>query len=256
MQLIADEQGTHGELRIYDTTALYGEVGRFRILQFADGAVQGAIDLRDPSRVVLAYQRALIRLMDAIDPSFGRAFVIGHGAGTIARHYGSERIQAAEIDALVAEWSRVYFGCRHGNVAIGDGRELLAGTEAGSFDYVVVDAFTAEGTPPHLATLEFYGLARDRLRDGGAMLLNVIGRGKGDRRVASMLATLQAVFPYAAAISAAAPGGEAGDNLILIAGPRTLARVEMPPGCEPAEIEPGYVRRDRVGSLGEQGGPE
>lgn len=248
MQLLAHEKGPHGELKIYDTTELYGELGKFRILQFADGAVQGAIDLRRPSRIVLAYQTALVGLMDAMRPSFGRAFVIGHGAGTIARHYGSDRIQAAEIDALVAEWSRVYFGCRHANVAIGDGRELLAATEPGSFDYVVVDAFTAEGTPPHLATLEFYALARDRLRDGGAMLLNVIGRGSGDKRVASMLATLQAVFPYAAAMSAEAPGGEAGDNLILVAGSRALARVDWPPGCKPVAIEPGYVRRDRSGS--------
>ncbi|WP_217593371.1 spermidine synthase [Cohnella sp. GbtcB17] len=256
MQLIACEEGLHGELKIFDTTELYGELGRFRILQFADGAVQGAIDLRQPSRIVLAYQRALVGLMDAIRPSFGRAFVIGHGAGTIARHYGTERIRSAEIDPLVAEWSRVYFGCRHANVAIGDGRVLLAGMEPGSLDYVIVDAFTAEGTPPHLATLEFYKLARDRLREGGAMLLNVIGRGKGDKRIASMLATLQAVFPYTAAISAAAPGGEAGDNLILMAGPRALARVGMPAGCEPAEIEPGYVRRDRARSGEGQGGPE
>ncbi|CAI6086620.1 spermidine synthase [Cohnella sp. JJ-181] len=245
MQLIAHEKSPYGELRVFDTTELYGELGKFRILQFADGAVQGAIDLKDPSRVVLAYQRALVGLMDAIRPSFGQAFVIGHGAGTIARHYGSERVRAAEIDALVVEWSRVYFGCPHDGVAIGDGRELLAGTEAGSLDYVVVDAFTAEGTPPHLATLEFYRLARDRLREGGAMLLNVIGRGKGDKRVASMLTTLQAVFPYATAISAAGRGGETGTNLILMAGPRELARVGLPRDCKPSHVQPGYVLRDR-----------
>ncbi|MFD2331075.1 spermidine synthase [Cohnella sp. GCM10020058] len=245
MQRIAQVKGSHGEMSIFDTTELYGELGRFRVLQFADGAVQGAIDLRNPSRVVLAYQRALVSLMDAIHPRFGRAFVIGHGAGTIARHYGSERIEAAEIDATVVEWSRAYFGCRQGGVAIGDGRALLSGTEPGSFDYIVVDAFTADGTPPHLATLEFYSLARDRLRNGGIMLLNVIGRGKGDKRVASMLATLQAVFPYAAAISVAGPGGEAGDNLILMAGPRETAYVDMPKDCAPVAVEPGYVRRDR-----------
>ncbi|MDI4649916.1 spermidine synthase [Cohnella hashimotonis] len=245
MRRIAHEKGRYGELSISDTTELYGELGRFRILQFADGAVQGAIDLRDPSRVVLAYQRAIVGLMDAIRPHFTRAFVIGHGAGTIARHYGHMRIETAEINATVVEWSRAYFGCRQSDIAIGDGRELLCKTEPGSFDYIVVDAFTADGTPPHLSTLEFYSLARERLREGGTMLLNVIGRGKGDKRIASMLATLQAVFPYAAAVSVAGPGGEAGDNLILMAGPWETARVDMPQDCKRVAIEPGYVRRDR-----------
>lgn len=246
MQLVAHERSPYGELRVFDTTELYGELGRFRVLQFADGAVQGAIDLSDPARIVLPYQRAIIHLLEAIRPSFGRAFIIGHGAGTIAGHYPEACIEAAEIDAKVVELSRVYFGYTQNNVAIGDGRELLFRTEPRSFDYIVADAFTADGTPPQLATIEFCELAKEKLRAGGAMLMNVIGRGGRDKRIASMLATLQAVFPYAAAL--AGTKGEDGDgtNLILVAGTREIAgSYALPQGWRPASVEPGHPRKDR-----------
>jgi len=246
MQLVAHERSPYGELRVFDTTELYGELGRFRVLQFADGAVQGAIDLRDPARIVLPYQRAIVHLMETIRPSFGRAFVIGHGAGTIAGRYPEERTETAEIDAAVVELSRAYFGYTLNNVAIGDGRELLSRTEPRSFDYVVADAFTADGTPPQLATIEFFELARDKLRPGGAILVNVIGRGGRDKRISSMLSTLQAVFPYAEAL--VGTEGEAGEgaNLILVAGPSEIAgSYAFPQGWRPAFYEPGHPRRDR-----------
>lgn len=72
------------EIQVYETTELYGERGRFRVLQFSGDAIQGALDLDHPRRVVFEYPRAMIHLMEAGEPYFEDVFLIGHGIGTIA----------------------------------------------------------------------------------------------------------------------------------------------------------------------------
>lgn len=132
------------EITVYDANHLYGEIGKYRLLQFSDDAVQGAIDLKNPKRIVLEYPRAMIHLMESNDPSFKNMFIIGHGIGTIAGHYSDRQVMVAEIDEKVVELSREYFNYRNDNVVIGDGRQILSKVEAASLDYIIVDAFTKE----------------------------------------------------------------------------------------------------------------
>ena len=77
-------------------------------------------------------------------------------------------------------WSfaATYFNYGLNNVLIGDGRQLLAEQADGRLDYIVLDAFTKEGTPRHLSTLEFFRLAKEKLGDRGMLLLNRDGEGK------------------------------------------------------------------------------
>lgn len=96
------------EISVYESTQLYGEIGKFRFLQFSDHAVQGAIDLNDPQRIVLEYPRAIIHLMNINEPLFNNVFVIGHGIGTIAGHFSNKRFSVAEIDEKVVELSRSF----------------------------------------------------------------------------------------------------------------------------------------------------
>ncbi|MBE1445184.1 hypothetical protein GGC63_004652 [Paenibacillus sp. OAS669] len=65
MQLLLRETSDYSEVSVYETTQLYGVNGKFRCLQFSDHAVQGAMDLKDPKRIVLEYPRAIIHLMEA-----------------------------------------------------------------------------------------------------------------------------------------------------------------------------------------------
>jgi spermidine synthase len=62
LHLLAKESSPFNEIEVYDTTQLYGEMGKFRFLQFSDHAVQGAIDLKNPKRIVLEYPRAIVHL--------------------------------------------------------------------------------------------------------------------------------------------------------------------------------------------------
>src|SRR5690606_18087873 len=142
-----------------------------------------------PSRVVLEYPRAMMHLMERNIPAFDRAFMIGHGIGTIASRYPENVITIAEIDERVAAVSRQYFHYPHNNTVIGDGREWLAKQETDMLDFVIVDAFTHTGTPRHLTTLEFFRLAKERLHNRGILLLNLAGKLRQDWRASSIYTT-------------------------------------------------------------------
>lgn len=247
MQLLVKEAGRFNEISVYETSELYGKTGKYRILQFSDGAVQGAMDMKDPQRVVLEYQSGIIHLMDCNDPAFGDAFVIGHGIGTIAGHYPGKRFVVAEIDEKVVELSRRHFDYEMNNVVIGDGRQILAEQQRGSFDYIILDAFTPKGTPLHLTTLEFFHIAMDKLRSGGAVILNVAGKIRNDRLSAAIHTTLGEMCAYTRAFFLPVAGAGTDDfgNVIIIGSNRPIeADPRLMSGFSEIEIEQGHIIRD------------
>lgn len=247
MQLLAKAVGRFNEIRVYETSELYGKTGRYRLMGFEDGAVQGALDLRDPRRVVLEYQRAVIHLMDGHVPSFESAFVIGHGIGTIAGHYPNKRFVVAEIDVEVVELSKQYFGCRTDHVIIGDGRRILEEQQPRSFDYVILDAFTPRGTPLHLLTLEFFEIAMNKLRSEGAVILNLTGKFRNDRLIAAIYATLSETCRYVTAYYLPVVGaGEIEFGNVIIAGSnRSIeSQSRFMAGFTEIGIERGHIIRD------------
>lgn len=245
MHLIAQTSSGDQKIAVYERTELYGELGKYRCLQFADGAVQGAIDLRDPSRVVLAYQRALIHLMSHNEPAFERAFVIGHGAGTIASHFADRQFKVAEIDEAIVSLSRQYFGYRLDNVTVGDGRRILEAEAPGAYDYILVDAFTAMGTPLHLASLPFFWMAAEKLGARGILFLNLIGRARGDKRIASIYETLKEAFPHVCAFYLGGHDDPGGGNFILAGAKREIGFLgpELA-GFAEIELGQGHLMRD------------
>ena len=48
MYLQLKEDGTNQEITVVDSSELYGEKGNFRVLQFSNEAIQGALDLDLP----------------------------------------------------------------------------------------------------------------------------------------------------------------------------------------------------------------
>jgi spermidine synthase len=150
LHILFKELSNNHEITVYDTDELYGERGRFRVLQFSDGAVQGAMDCNNTERIVLEYPRAIIHLMECNNPSFEDVFVIGHGIGTVAGCFSEKRCKVAEVDEKVVEASKRFFSYPNTNVLIGDGRHILERETSHSYDYIILDAFTGKGTPQHL----------------------------------------------------------------------------------------------------------
>ncbi|MBD2868242.1 spermidine synthase [Paenibacillus arenilitoris] len=247
MHQLAKERSAYQEITVFEASELYGKTGKYRLLQFSDDAVQGAMDLKDPSRIVLEYPRAIIHLMERNDPSFARAFMIGHGIGTIAGRYPDKRFTVAEIDDKVVELSRRYFDYRMDNVVIGDGRALLGLEDEGILDYVIVDAFTKDGTPARFASLEFFRMAASKLAFGGTIIMNLAGRARNDKYIDAVYTTLTGAFAYTKAY--ALPGSSASDKRNVI-----LAGSGRPIDCEPREMagfreigpDPGHLITDRA----------
>ncbi|MFD0677294.1 MULTISPECIES: spermidine synthase [unclassified Paenibacillus] len=222
MHLLAKESSLFNEIAVYETNQLYGEMGKYRFLQFSDDAMQGAVDLKDLSRIVLEYPRAIIHLMEFNDPSFENVFVIGHGIGTIASHYPDKRFTVAEIDQKVVELSRLFFNYRKDNVVIGDGRSILMNEEPNKFDYIILDAFTKKGTPLHLTTKEFFEMTMEKLNSRGAIIINLMGKSKNDKLIDAIYTTLRETYAYSKAYGLAGTDESDIRNIIIMGSNKTI----------------------------------
>jgi spermidine synthase len=125
--------------------------------------------------------------------------ILGNAAGTTARAYGhffgQTRIDAVEIDGELTDIGRRFFDLRgprlHTHAA--DARPFLRRSRQ-RYDVIVVDAYRQPYIPFYLATREFFELARDRLTQGGVVLINVGHPERSDRLEQVMSATMDAVF--------------------------------------------------------------
>lgn len=153
------------------------------------GVEQSHIDVEDPSRIVHEYLRRMGNVLDQVWPA-GQPIRIAHlgaGALTLARYVqatrpGSPQV-AVEIERELPTLVTTALPMPAGTdleVVIGDAREELAAMEGRRFDAIVVDVFSGESAPAHLACKEFYVEALGHLADDGLLLVNV-GDDAGQR---------------------------------------------------------------------------
>ncbi|MGB2954024.1 MAG: fused MFS/spermidine synthase [Gaiellaceae bacterium] len=129
--------------------------------------------------------------------------VIGNAGGTIARAYGrfypGVRIDGVEIDPAVTAAGRRYLGLQANprlRVYTDDGRPFLERSHR-KYDLIVVDAYRQPYVPFYLATKEFFSLAREHLRPGGLLAMNVAKVPGDDRLSRAIGTTLLSAFPQA-----------------------------------------------------------
>ena len=141
----------------------------------------------------------------AVPPLVGRPVervaILGNAGGTVARAFGvyypGAAIDGVELDGEVSDVGRRYFGLAENprlTVYDEDARPFLRRIDR-RYDLILVDAYRPPYVPFYLATREFFRLARERLRPGGAVAMNV-ATVPGDRRLAAGVAgTLAHEFP-------------------------------------------------------------
>lgn len=119
------------------------------------------------------------------------------------RFFGKERlgaVDAVEIDPAMFEAAERFFGLgpEQARRVVADGRSFLR-TAAAPYDLIIIDAYQDElYIPFHLATVEFFALARERMREDGVLLLNVLGESPEDPLLLHLAGTVREAFPYAA----------------------------------------------------------
>jgi len=174
--------------------------GSIRYLKL-DNYWQSARDRQSPRRTVFAYADYMhLPLVFVAQPR--RMMLIGLGGGTIpARYvadYASVVVTVAEIDPAVVATARDYFGVAAGSrlhIDARDGRlHLRLASEPQ--DVILTDAYLKDTIPFHLATREFFLLARSRLAPGGLVASNIIGAldGPDSRLFRAIYRTVRSVF--------------------------------------------------------------
>jgi hypothetical protein len=119
--------------------------------------------------------------------------VLGLGTGTMAAYAdASHHVRFYEIDPTVEPIARRYFTflSRCGSncdVVIGDGRLQLAQEHDGTFDLLLLDAFSSDSVPTHLLSREAVQMYLSKLTPDGVLLFNVSNRFLDVEKLVSVL---------------------------------------------------------------------
>jgi spermidine synthase len=160
-------------------------------------ALESAVDLSDPLRLVVDYTRTLYAGL-FFQPEPKRVLMIGlGGAGfhrMFAAAYPDSFLQTVELDPKVLELCRDWMAftpTAKTPVALMDGRMYVKRNKE-TWDWLNLDAFRGGFVPPHLKTEEFYRECAARLSDRGVFISNLHATSE---LYYSDVKTIQKVFP-------------------------------------------------------------
>ena len=161
-------------------------------------------------------------------PDHSRTLMIG-GAGytfplEYLRTYPNATMDVVEIDPQMTEIARKFFRLQDDprlTIIHEDGRTFLNSTDAGTYDAVMMDAFTSLfSVPYHLTTLEAIQQIHRVLTPDGVIILNLGSaiQGPASHFLQAEVATYKQVFPhvYLFKVNPARPD-EQLQNLIIVA---------------------------------------
>jgi hypothetical protein len=141
----------------------------------------------------------------AVGPLLARGhhvLALGMGGGASVRAVQAAdpqaEVDAVEIDPVVVRVAADQFGIQPGpglRIHVGDARRFLAAS-GDTYDVIQMDLFRGgPDIPSHLATREFFELARRRLNPEGILMLNVFDIAPGHPLLACIATTLSQSFP-------------------------------------------------------------
>ena len=179
-----------------------------RVLRSYDGTMRlevnegrGMQSVYHPNSVLTGYYWDSAAILPSLNPAGRDYLFVGLGGGTAARivnHYFPDvRMDGVEVDAAVADLGRRYFGLGEVpvNVAVADGRVFLEQSPK-RYDFVMVDVYKDNrAIPPHLATREFFELARRKMSPKGILFMNVSAPKRAEALLEVIRNTLAAAFP-------------------------------------------------------------
>ena len=180
-------------------------------------------------------------------PDAKRVLVIGLGAGGIAAYANAEtEFTFVEIDPKVVEIATnpelfTYLSNAPGSIRIitNDGRLAAEELEAGAYDLVILDAFTADSIPVHLITREAFETYDSLLAPSGLVAANVTNRYFSLEPLVGGLAHSMGYDAITRAYdSEIAPGAFASHWVVLAPNANALDRLRIEPGWRALAIDP------------------
>lgn len=191
---------------LYEKDSVYHRIlvvedSNARYLRF-NRSFQGGMYLKDPYESAFRYTD-YIHTAWVFAPEIRRILVIGLGAGSVPKRFWRDhpnaQIDVVELDPAVVDVAKRFFEVKEDarlRITVQDGRIFLRGSDQ-KYDLIVMDAYFAEGIPFHLATREFFELARTHLTAGGVIAANIVGalEGRESKLFRALYRTYGQVFP-------------------------------------------------------------
>jgi spermidine synthase len=174
-----------------------------RTLELNEGQAEHSVYYPDRVLTGDVWDGHLVLGFAAFDEPPRRVAILGNAAGTTSRAYEEffpeTRVDGVEIDAELSEIGREYFDMNNPRLHLyhEDARPFLRRIDA-DYDQISVDAYRQPYIPFYLTTEEFFETVRDRLREGGVLVVNA-GHPEGQDDLEKVLtATIGEVFPHVA----------------------------------------------------------
>ena len=181
----------------FETTSPYHHIrvvdqGGVRLLCF-DNATQSQMVMGSPLKGHFEYTE-YFHMPWLWNARLTNVLMIGLGGATTQQafehYYSNVIVRSVEIDPSVVQVAKDYFNFKESDrqkVTVEDGRVFLRrSTEL--YDLIILDAYVhsryGSAIPQHLATKEFFELARDHLSTNGVLVYNVIGTMNGWQSIA------------------------------------------------------------------------
>lgn len=197
-----------------------------RYLHFGSEWIQGAMRIRRPWALELAYTREMLAgLLFHEAPWPRKVLLIGLGAGSLTkflwRNFPQAKLTVVEINPQMPFAARQFFKLPEEDerlrIHIDDGARFVM-RDRRRYDMILVDGFDHHARAGALDTEAFYVNARARLTDNGVMATNLFGRTRGFpaslARIAKSFDGRSLVFPSLDSGNAIALG-VAGDALAV-----------------------------------------
>ncbi len=236
-----------------------------RYLHFGSDWIQGAMRIRKPHALELAYTREMMAglllregLEDGGEQWPRNVLIIGLGAASLTkfvyRHCPRARIRVVEIVPGVVAAARQFFRLPPEDprlsIHIGDGAQYVLEKTA-RFDYILVDGYDRNARAGALDTPAFYIAVRARLSDRGLMAVNLFGRSRGYKssleRIVDAFEDRAIAFPSCDSGNVVAFGA-AGDTVERGAA-ELRARAQALKTATGLDLLPTVTRLEQAGSL-------
>jgi spermidine synthase len=155
-----------------------GSVVELRARSRRSEALESAVDLDDPLRLVVPYTRTLYGAL-FFAPKPQRVLMIGLGGAGFHRLFTAAfpdaLLETVELDPKVVDLCETrlkFHPTDRTPIAITDGRVFVKRNQE-QWDWLILDAFRGGYVPPHLKTEEFYRECAARLTSRGVFVTNL-----------------------------------------------------------------------------------
>jgi spermidine synthase len=208
--LFAAVSSLHAQRVVYEKTSPHHHIrvverNGLRILSF-DNSQETRMSLSNPLQGHFQYTE-FFHVPLVWNPTITNVLMMGLGGGSIQRsfqhYYPYMQLHTVELDPEVVTVARDYFGVKESpshTVIISDARVYLRRVQK-PYDLIIMDAYTTSrygsNLPAHLATREFFELAREKLTENGLIAYNVMGSYDGWQAelLGAVYRTMRSAFP-------------------------------------------------------------